>query len=110
MEARAVARTIRIAPRKVRLVVDLVRGKKVEEALNLLQFTQKRGAKVVSDLIRSAVANADVKGKIDVDTLYVKKITVDAGMTLKRWLPMPMGRAGKIRKRTSQITVILDEA
>jgi large subunit ribosomal protein L22 len=112
MESRAVARTIRIAPRKVRLVVDLVRGKKVEQALNILQFTQKRGAKIVSELIRSAVANADVKGKIDVDTLFVKKITitVDAGSTLKRFRPMPMGRAGKVRKRTSHITVVLEEA
>jgi large subunit ribosomal protein L22 len=110
MESRAVARTVRIAPRKVRLVVDLVRGKKVEQALQTLQFTQKRGSKVVSDLIRSAVANADQKGKIDVDTLFVKRIFVDAGVTLKRFRPMPMGRAGKIRKRTSHITVVLDEA
>lgn len=110
MESKAIARTVRIAPRKVRLVVDLIRGKKVEQALQTLQFTQKRGAKVVSDLIRSAVANADQKGKIDVDTLFVKKIFVDGGMTLKRFRPMPMGRAGKIRKRTSHITVVLDEA
>ncbi len=110
MESRAKARAVRIAPRKVRLVVDLIRGKKVEQALRTLQFTQKRGAKVVSDLIRSAVANADQKGKIDVDTLFVKRIFVDGGVTLKRFRPMPMGRAGKIRKRTSHITVVLDEA
>jgi len=110
MESSAMARAVRIAPRKVRLVVDLVRGKKVEQALRTLQFTQKRGAKVVSDLIRSAVANADQKGKIDVDTLFVKRIFVDGGVTLKRFRPMPMGRAGKIRKRTSHITVVLDEA
>ena len=110
MEARAVARSVRIAPRKVRLVADLVRGKKVEDALDILQFTQKGSAKVVSNLIRSAVSNADNKGKIDIDTLFVKKITVDGGITLKRYRPMPMGRAGRIRKRTSHITVVLDEA
>jgi large subunit ribosomal protein L22 len=110
METRAIARSVRIAPRKVRLVADLIRGKKVEEALNVLQFTQKGSAKVVSNLIRSAVSNADNKGKIDIDTLFVKKISVDGGITLKRFRPMPMGRAGKIRKRTSHITVILDEA
>jgi large subunit ribosomal protein L22 len=110
METRAIARSVRIAPRKVRLVADLIRGKKVEEALNVLQFTQKGSAKVVSNLIRSAVSNADNKGKIDIDTLFVKKISVDGGITLKRFRPMPMGRAGKIRKRTSHITIILDEA
>jgi large subunit ribosomal protein L22 len=110
MEARAIARSVRIAPRKVRLVADLVRGKKVEEALNILQFTQKGSAKVVSNLIRSAVSNADNKGKIDIDTLFVKKISVDGGFTLKRFRAMPMGRAGRIRKRTSHVTVILEEA
>jgi large subunit ribosomal protein L22 len=94
----------------MRLVVNLVRGKKVEAALGLLQFTPNLGAKVVSDLIRSAVANADNKGKIDIDTLFIKKIAVDSGFTLKRFQPMPMGRSGKIRKRTSQVLLVLDEA
>jgi len=110
METRAIARSIRIAPRKVRLVADLVRGKKVEEALNLLAFTPKSGSKIISDLIRSAVSNADNQGKIDVDTLFVKTIFVDGGITMKRFQPMPMGRAGKLRKRTSHITIVLAEA
>jgi large subunit ribosomal protein L22 len=110
METRAIARSIRIAPRKLRLVADLVRGKKVEEALNILEFTPKGGSKILSMLIRSAVSNADAKGKIDVDTLFVKTVLVDGGITLKRFQPMPMGRAGKVRKRTSHITIVLDEA
>ncbi len=110
METSAKARSIRIAPRKLRLVVDLIRGKKVEEALNILEFTPKIGSKVISTLIRSAVSNADTQGKIDVDTLFVKTIFVDGGITIKRFQPMPMGRAGKIRKRTSHITIVLAEA
>jgi large subunit ribosomal protein L22 len=110
MESRAIARSVRIGPRKVRLVADLVRGKKVEEALNLLEFTNKRASKLISDLIRSAVANVDSQGQVDIDTLVVKKIFVDGGITMKRFLPMPMGRAGKIRKRTSHITIVLDES
>lgn len=110
METRAIARSVRIGPRKVRLVADLVRGKKVEVALNLLEFTNKRASKLISDLIRSAVANVDSQGQVDIDTLVVKKIFVDGGITMKRFRPMPMGRAGKIRKRTSHITVVLDES
>lgn len=110
METRAIARSVRIGPRKVRLVADLVRGQKVEVALNLLEFTNKRASKLISDLIRSAVANVDSQGQVDIDTLVVKKIFVDGGITMKRFRPMPMGRAGKIRKRTSHITVVLDES
>ena len=110
MEKRAIARGVRLAPRKARLVADLVRGKKVEEALNILEYTHKRGSRVISTLIRSAVSNVDSQGQVDIDTLFVKTIFVDGGFTLKRFLPMPMGRAGKIRKRTSHITVVLDES
>ena len=110
MQVNAKTRFIRIAPRKVRLVVDMVRGKKVGDALSILQFTQKRGAKVVSKLLSSAVANAENQGDIDIDTLYIKKIFVDQGPTLKRFKPRAMGRATMIQKKTSHISVTLDEA
>lgn len=110
MEARAVAKYLRISPRKVRLNADLVRGKKVEDALNLLSHTPKAGAKLVSKVVQSALANAGQDKSIDVDTLFVKTVFVNQGPTLKRFRPMPMGRAGKIRKRTCHITVILSEA
>jgi large subunit ribosomal protein L22 len=109
MEARAVAKYVRTAPRKVRLVADIVRGKKVEDALHLLSFTPKAGAKLVSKVIKSAVANAVQKKGIDVDTLLVKSIFIDGGPSLKRIRPRPMGRANRVLKRTSHITVVLEE-
>ena len=109
MEVNAKARYIRIAPRKARMIVDIVRGKRADDALNLLQFTQKRGAGVVSKLIKSAVSNAENQGDIDIDTLFIKRIFVDQGPTLKRYMPRAMGRATMIRKRTSHITVVLEE-
>jgi large subunit ribosomal protein L22 len=105
----AKARNIRISQRKVRLVVDLVRGKRVEEALTILDFTRKRAAKVVKDLIQSAVANANQQGDVDVDALFVKTITVDGGPSLKRFRPAPMGRAHPFKKRSCHINVNLDE-
>ena len=110
MEARAIAKYLRISPRKVRLNADLIRGKRVEDALNLLTHTPKAGAKVVSKVVQSALANAGQDKSIDVDTLFVKTIFVNQGPTLKRFRPKPMGRAGKIRKRTCHITVVLSEA
>ncbi len=109
METRAVAKYVRISPRKARLVMDQLRGKKVEEALNLLNFAPQKSAYVVKKLISSAVANAEENTEIDVDTLLVKTIYADEGPTLKRFRPRAMGRATRIRKRTSHITVILEE-
>jgi len=109
MEVTAKARYIRVSPRKARLVTDLVRGKKVGEALNVLAFTHKAFAKTLTKLINSAVANAQQNKQMDVDTLMVKRISVDGGPTLKRFMPRAQGRATMIRKRTSHITVILDE-
>ena len=100
---------VRIAPRKARLVIDLVRGKRVEDALTILTFTRKRAAKVVKDLIQSAVANANEKGGVDVDSLYVKSISVDGGPSLKRFRPAPQGRAHPFVKRTCHINVSLAE-
>jgi large subunit ribosomal protein L22 len=110
MEARAVAKYVRVSPRKVRLVMDEIRGKKVGEALNLLAFSPQKGAFLLKKLIHSAVANAENRADIDVDALYIKRIFADEGPTLKRFRPRAMGRATKIRKRTSHLTVVLDEA
>ena len=99
---------VRIAPRKVRLVADLVRGLDVDEALRVLKFTRKRSAPVVHKLISSALANAvDRDPSLDVEELYVKTIYVDGGPTLRRFLPRAQGRATKILKRTSHIKVEL---
>ena len=110
MEVKAVTRYVRISPRKARLVTELVKGKPVEEALTILRFVPKKAARLVDKTLRSAVANAEQNPNIDVDTLYIKRIFVDGGPTMKRWRPRAMGRATKIIKRTSHITVILDEA
>ena len=109
MEASAKLKFIRLSPQKTRLVADLVRGKAVQEALNILKFSPQRPADVVAKLVRSAVANAEQKGVSDVDRLFVKELFVDQGPVLKRFMPRAQGRATKIRKPTSHITVILDE-
>ena len=109
MEAKAVARNIRISPQKARLVADLIRGKDVETAINTLRFMPKKGARIIRKVVESALANAGQNESIDVDTLYVKTIFVDGGPTLKRIQPRSMGRANRILKRSSHITVVLDE-
>lgn len=109
METKAVAKYIRISPQKARLVVDLVRGKKVGEAKNILQYTRKYAAGIVSKVLKSAVANARQNPNIDENVLYVKEIFVDQGPSLKRWRARAQGRAAAIKKRMSHITVILDE-
>lgn len=112
MEARAVARYIRMSPRKVRQVVDLVRGRSVEEAINLLHFTPKRGSVPVEKLLRSAVANAmneEEASKLDPEDLFIKEIRVDQGPTMRRYNPGPMGRASLIRKRFCHISVIVSD-
>jgi len=110
MEVRAKLRFARMGPRKARLVADLIRGKKSEEALNILIFTKKAAAKIIIKLLKSAIANATQKKTVDIDRLYIKKITVDQGPTMKRFQPRALGRATMIRKRTSHITIVLDEA
>lgn len=109
MEAKAVVRNIRISPQKARLVADLIRGQQVETALNTLRFMPKKGARLLKKALESAVANASQNEAIDVDTLYVKRVFVDGGPTLKRIRPRAMGRATRILKRSSHITVVLDE-
>ena len=110
MEVRAAAKYIRISPRKIRLIMDQIRGKKIEEAVNLLSFSSQKGAFILRKLINSAVANANENYDIDVDTLYIKRVFADEGPTLKRFRPRAMGRATSIRKRTSHLTIILDES
>ena len=100
---------LRVAPRKVRLVADIVRGRSVQEALDRLSFSKVSSALDIAKLIRSAVANADRKGGVDVDTLMVRTIYVDQGPTLRRSLPRARGSASRINKKTSHITVILGE-
>jgi large subunit ribosomal protein L22 len=109
MEAKALARYIRISPQKARLVADLVRGKSVDHAITALRFLPKKGARLLKKVIESALANASQNEGIDVDTLYVKSIFIDGGPMLKRIMPRAQGRANRILKRTSHITVVLDE-
>lgn len=109
MEAKAIARSIRIAPRKVRLVVDLIRGKKVGEALAILAHTPKAASPVVEKVLKSAIANAEHNYDMDPNGLVISEVFVDEGATLKRFRPRAMGRASKINKRTSHITVVVSE-
>jgi len=107
---KASATHIRISPRKVRMVVDTVRGKSVSQALSILGFTRKKAALPVQKLLKSAVANAVENGGIsDVDTLVIDRIMVDEGPTLTRYMPRARGRATPIRKRTSHIRIMLRE-
>mgnify|MGYP001005155548 CR=1 FL=1 len=109
MEAKAVAKYIRISPRKARQVMDLIRGKDVREALAILKFTPNKGAELIEKVLKSAVSNAEHNYEMDVDSLVVSRCYVDEGPTLKRFKPRAMGRADAIRKRTSHITVIVSE-
>ena len=107
MEASAKLSFARLSPRKTRLVVDMVRGKDIQTALNILRFSPQPSARLIAKLLSSAVANAEQKGVSDVDRLFVKTICVDGGPVLRRFLPRAMGRASKIRKPTSHISVVL---
>jgi large subunit ribosomal protein L22 len=109
MEATAKLSFVRLSPQKARLVIDLVRGKRVQEALNILKFSPQRAAEIVAKLVSSAVANAEQKGVSDVDRLFVKTIFVDQGPVLRRFMPKGRGSASRIRKPTSHITVVLGE-
>lgn len=109
MEVKAIAKFVRVSPTKVRKVAKAVKGKPAEDALNLLGYMPQRSAKILATVIRSAVANADQKPDIDVDSLSISNIIVNQGPSLKRFRPRAMGRATKILKRTSHITVLLVE-
>jgi large subunit ribosomal protein L22 len=115
MKAQAKLRLARVSARKARLVADLIRGRDVGEALEILQFTRKKTAPLLKKLVESAVANAEYKAnadgsKVDIDSLVVTRIFVDEGPTLRRFRPRARGMATKILKRTSHITVVVGEA
>jgi large subunit ribosomal protein L22 len=109
MEARAVARYVRVSPRKARLVIDLIRGKSIEDARAILRFTPRAAAEVVEKVLNSAVANAERTLHTKPEDLFVGTTFVDEGPTLKRIRPRAMGRASRINKRTSHITVVVKQ-
>lgn len=109
MEAKAIARYIRIAPRKLRIVIDLIRGKSVAEAFAILKYTPKVGSEVIEKVLASAVANAEHNFNMDVDKLVVSSCYVDQGPTMKRIHPRSRGQAFKILKRSSHVTVAVEE-
>ena len=109
MQAKAVAKTVRIAPRKARMVVDLIRGKQVGEAVAILKHTPKAVSPIVEKVLNSAIANAEHNYDMDAESLLIKEAYVDEGPTLKRFRPRAQGRASQINKRTSHITIVLSE-
>ena len=113
MEARAIQRTVRQSARKMRLVIDQIRGRAVPEAYAILRFSKKHAAKQIHKVLKSAVANAEQRAQrqnvpLDVDTLYIKHAIVNEGPALRRFMPAAQGRATPIRKRTSHVEIILD--
>ena len=109
MEVKAVSKYVRISPQKVHIMIDAVKGKPVETALEILKFMPQKAAYTVEKIVRSAVSNADQHPDIDVDSLVVRNIIADQGPTLKRFKARARGRGTRILKRTSHITVILAE-
>ncbi len=109
MEVKATAKYVRIAPRKIRLVADLIRGKSVGEAIAILRLTPKSSTEAVEKVVKSAIANAEHNNNLNVDDLYVSEIRIDEGPTLKRFRPRAQGRASRINKRTSHILVKVSE-
>jgi|SRR3972149_4453752 len=109
MEVRAVAKNIRVSPSKARLLVDMVRGKKVEEALTMLRFTPTPTARAVAKVIKSAAANAENGFQMSPEALRITRVFVDSGLTMKRYRPAARGRASPVLKRSSHITVIVAE-
>ena len=109
MEVRAKAKYLRFSPYKGRLVANMIRGKSVHEAVGILSFTPRKSARALKKLLDSAIANAQTREGVNIDELYVKSVFVDEGPTLKRILLRSMGRANRIFKRTSHVTIVLDE-
>ena len=113
MQARARAKYIRMSPRKISRVLDLVKGLTVNDALNKLHFTQKSATEPIEKAIHSAVANLgtiEEGQRLDLNEIYITEVFVDQGPTLKRFRPMSMGRAGKIRKRTAHLTIVVEDS
>lgn len=108
LQTKATLRKLRVAPRKVRLLIDLIRGMQVDEAIAQLGISQKHSSAPVLKLLKSAIANAKHNHQLKQETLIIKTAFVDGGETLHRWMPKAMGRATPIRKRTSHITLVLE--
>jgi large subunit ribosomal protein L22 len=109
VESRAILKYARITPRKMRRVTDLIKGKKAGDAMVHLEFLPHRGSKIAAKVLKSAMANAEQKKVADPDSMKIAKVFIDQGPTMKRIMPRAMGRADVIRKRTSHITMILEE-
>lgn len=109
MEVRAKAKYVKISPQKAGLIADLIRGKEVSKAIDILKYNPRNGARLFLKVLMSAVANAEQKKIIDIDNLYVKKAYAEQSFALKRVMPKAMGRADIIRKRYSHLVVVLDE-
>ena len=109
MESKAIARYVRISPRKMQIVADLVRGKNADEALAILKYTPKRGAPIMEKLLTSAIANAENNYEMNRDSLYIAQVYANQGPTMKRFRPRAQGRAFTILKRTSHIGIVLKE-
>ncbi|HEX2218153.1 MAG TPA: 50S ribosomal protein L22 [Gemmatimonadales bacterium] len=114
MQARALAKNVGMSPRKMRMVIDLIRGRGVNEAYSILKFSKKAATTPIEKALRSAVANAQQKADaqgtyLDVDDLFVREAYVNEGPTMKRFSPRAMGRATPIMKRSSHVTIIVDE-
>jgi large subunit ribosomal protein L22 len=109
VETQAKSRYLLVTPRKARLVVDMIRGRSVEQALGILEFSAKRAGRMIAKTVKSAVANAENAQSVDVDKLYIARAYVDEGPTLKRFMPRAHGRATPIMKRTSHVTIVVDE-
>ncbi len=110
MPATARVRHVRMSPRKMRIVANMVRGKRVDDAMNLLKLMPKKAAYVIRKLLVSAVANAEHQGEQDVDSLVVRACNIDNAPILKRWMPRAMGRANRVQHRTSHVTITVDNA
>jgi large subunit ribosomal protein L22 len=105
--ARAVLKRFRQSPRKVRMVANMIRGRKVDDALSILRFQERKAAKMLSKVLTSAIANASENEKLDADTLVVSDIQINCGAVEKRWLPRSMGRANRLNRRTSHVTIVV---
>ena len=109
MDAKAVIRYTRMSPRKARIVANMIRGKDIDEAMAILRFQQRKAAKVMRKLLVSAIANAHTNNQLEVDNLVVKTVLVDGGPILKRWMPRAMGRANRMNRRTTHVTIVVGE-
>ena len=109
MSAKAIVRHVRMSPRKMRIVANIVRGKRVDQAMNLLRVMPKRAAFIIRKLLVSAVANAEHGGEQDVDALFIKECAIDNGPILKRFMPRAMGRANRVQHRTSHVTIVVNK-